>query len=254
MSDVLPSFSHAADSELACAASEPFLNKSEFIFLSSQPLEDRATPVSAGTAYLSEDGPRYGFMLGNNVEQPLREVELFMSAYDSRIGALHRKIARVTKQLPEAIPGFEKEAERLVAKSSKAGLSTLAAFAILEGGKTSADSILVFTKVAGDELPLENRERAQKVISDPLSLIRVRSMIEGLVTSPDAAIAYTNHRIMTNASPSNYAIIERAITRYLPPSDQAKLEFSKDERIGDFFSLSRKERRKRLATERKQAG
>jgi hypothetical protein len=140
-----------------------------------------------------------------------------------------------------------------VTKSSKAELSTLAAFAILEGGKTSADSVLIFTKIAGDEMPLENREQALKVINDPTSLKKVRSMIEGKVSSPDEAIAFTNHRVMTNASPANYAIIERAITRYLPLPSQVRIEFSKDERVGDFFLLSRKERRKRLTAERKQA-
>jgi hypothetical protein len=252
---VLPIFEHIADRQLAQAASEPFLERDNYTLVPTTPSVNEIQPISVGVAYLEDEVFRYGFALSSAVSRPLHEADVFMNAYDAQIGGLHRKMTDVKRKLPESIPFFLEEAAALLDKTKSDKLSAIAMFAILKATQSSdTNQVLVFSRRVAEEMPLEKRGMLMKTMHDPARIEGVKDLISEFIESPDEAIAYTNRRITKNTLPENYAVVHRALTHYLPIPSQARKHIADEERVGAFFSLPRKERRKLLTIERKQAG
>lgn len=250
--NILPAFNHIQDLGFAEAASEPFLKRDEYDFITPTPLGDIYVPSSAGVAYITEDGPRYDFVLSITVTEPLRETNFFIEAYDLFIGSLHHRIEDINQSLPGAEMVFSNEALSLLSKTREARLRVIAGFAILKTQEQHGlNNAIIIPKNAASEMALEIRQRHMSAIEDPDFRNKTRSLLAGHIPDPDRAIYDMDRRIKTNEIAKSHGSVLRACTYFLPETNDAKESTSAEDRVGNFFQLSRKDRRNLLTKERK---
>lgn len=139
-----------------------------------------------------------------------------------------------------------------VEKTKAANLRTIAAFIIFASFTDNPDAkAFVMAKKPLEEIPLEGREYMMELQANPSSgeLALVQQLVDG-ATGGKASLG--SNDILTNG-PTNQKFGMSVGALHMPDIKRLKRIMAADPRVGDYFNMSRKERRLLVRQEQKLA-